>query len=474
MMAENSQNNEPKVAIVIPVYNRKPDLIRLLKSVFELEYGNFDVFVIDNGSADGLEEINELYPDVAILKNEHNYGATAGFNKGLLYAASNGEYKYIWMLDSDLIVDMDSLCVLVNVMEEDNGIGIAGPKILNIHNKNLIVEVGANIDLNTAQVFPLYCNEPDFDTKELFEVDYVGSGISLLRIEAFKKTGTMDERYFFLWDDMDYGLWMKRNGYRVVAVPNARVYHPPFTEKRSVGVNAYYGVRSMLLTVSKYRSKLSRVISIYNVLRRVLKISSFRLLSGYPGIAKLNIYALWDFCMNRWGESDRIGNYTQKDNINSTSDLAGDTIKKALVLESGSFELASEIIDSLKSLNENTEIFMLVQNYRKRMFETLPIDEFILYDDRRGNVMLRHLQIFFRLLFSGFDVAVNPDPQTGSPFTYAIRKVYEWDSPTRSFYKSSLNVFEIWKIPLSVLFGEILALILLPLVYFASLKYEIK
>lgn len=467
------QSVQPKIGMIIPVYNRKKDLIELLSSIFKMDYNNFEVIVVDNGSTDNINEITNLYPSINMIKNETNHGVGSGFNKGIKYAISAHIYKYLWLLDSDLLVDKNCLSVLVDILEKDEKIGIAGAKILNKNNPTFIVEIGAKTDLKTGQVFPLFCNEPDFPSNGVFEVDYVGCGISLIRVEAIKNVGLLDERYFFLWEDTDYGLAMNRKGYKIVSVSNAIVYHPPFTEKRSVSVDAYYGVRSPLLTVSKYASNISRVTCIYNVLRRIFKLAILRSINGYHHLALLSLVAVWDFTTNKWGELKSLRNPSfLNDNRERIKSVDG-KIKKILILPSGTDKSIKQLIDRLKSENKNVQIFLVIQNYRRFLFEFLPKSAIILYNDKNKYLLFEHGLLFIKLLFRNFDLIVNPNPERGSPFTYASKEVFEWDERSGSLFKSSENIFSLWKLAISIVAGELLALLSLPFVYLSSFRYRI-
>lgn len=468
------QSNQHKVGIIIPVYNRKKDLIELLNLVFKMDYNNFDVIVVDNGSTDNINETTNHYPSINVIKNETNHGVGSGFNKGIKYAISEHIYKYLWLLDSDLLVDKNCLSVLVDVLEKDEKIGIAGAKILNKNNPNFIVEIGAKTDLKTGQVFPLFCNEPNFSSNEVFEVDYVGCGISLIRVDAIKNVGLLDERYFFMWEDTDYGLAMSRKGYKIVSASNAIVYHPPFTEKRSVSVDAYYGVRSPLLTVSKFSDNLSRSNCIYNVLRRSFKVATFRFINGYYYLALLSLLAVWDFTINKWGELKPLKSpFVLNDNRERIKSI-DDKIKKILILPSGTDKSIKRLIDMLKAENDNVQVSLVIQNYRRFLFESLPKAEIILYNDKSRYLLLEHSLLFIKLLFKNFDLVINPNPERGSPFTYVSKEVYEWDEVSESLFKSSENIFSLWKLPVSVIVGEFLALVSLPFVYLSSLRYKLK
>jgi len=473
-MTNETPDSAPKIAIVIPVYNRKEDMRLLLKSVFELGYKNFDVIIVDNGSTDNVQQITETYPDVQLLKKDRNYGATVGFNTGLEYAASSGLYKYVWMMDSDLIVEPDCLGILVDIIERDDKIGIVGPKILNSHNRELIVEIGANIDLASGQVHPFYCNEPDIESTQPFDVDYLGSGISLIRVQAYKKVGPMDERYFFLWDDMDYGLAMNNAGYKVVAAPHAVVLHPPFTEKRSVWINAYYGIRSPMLTVSKYADYFSRLKYFYGMLRTVFKGTMFRFLSGYGNLAVLSLLAIKNFVLNKWGELEDFNRYKDEDSTRRKKqiELESCNFKSVVILPSGTKSEIDSIIGDLSEKISDAQVIAVVQENRKNLFDEITSNELIVYNDKSKNLLLEHLSTFYKLLSKRYDAAINPYPERGSPFTYAFPRVLDWDQSTGAYSESGENIYSVWKLIVSVILGELFALIALPVVYFSSFKYK--
>ena len=474
-MSKKSPDSAPRVAIVIPVYNRSDDLKMLLRSVYELEYKSFDVIVVDNGSTDNLEWLSEMYPGVQMLKQDKNYGATVGFNTGLEYAGSSGDYDYVWMLDSDLTVGSKSLSRLVDVMESDKKIGLAGPKILNSADTGLIVEAGARIDLSAGKVFPLFCNEPDFKSDEVIDVDYHGSGVSLVRAEAYREAGLMDERYYFLWDDMDYGLAMQRSGYKVVAVLNSVVYHPAFTEKRSAAINAYYGIKGPLLTAGKYADPVSRLRCIYGTLRMVFKGAIYRFLSGYRRLAKLSMQAIWDFATGRWGERKEVREAASEAAYRPTGkSVTSLSARTVAILPSGTDKDVAKVLEIVRAAAPGAKIVLVMQDYRRHLFERMGADEILVYDDKGKGILIEHARLFLNLLARQPDVVINTDPERGSPFTYAGRRVLDWDGSAESLYESRENLYSVWKIPVSVIVGEALALAACPFLYIASFRYRVK
>lgn len=92
-------NGTPFVSIVIPTYNRARFLGRLVRSVLNQTYKNFEVIVADDASTDDTAEIIKTFKDdrIRYIRHESNAGAAAARNTGI--KASRGEY--VAFQDSD-------------------------------------------------------------------------------------------------------------------------------------------------------------------------------------------------------------------------------------------------------------------------------------------------------------------------------------------------------------------------------------
>ena len=65
--------NCPKVVVATLTWNQKKDTLECLKSIVSLDYPNFEVALVDNGSTDGtFEEVSTVFPSVDIIKNKDN------------------------------------------------------------------------------------------------------------------------------------------------------------------------------------------------------------------------------------------------------------------------------------------------------------------------------------------------------------------------------------------------------------------
>lgn len=99
------ERNNPKVSILVPVYNREKIVLETLSSAVNQTYHNIEVIVVDNNSTDNtyevITEFSRAYPNVKAYQNEENIGPVKNWRRCLDYA--NGEYvKILW---SDDLID---------------------------------------------------------------------------------------------------------------------------------------------------------------------------------------------------------------------------------------------------------------------------------------------------------------------------------------------------------------------------------
>jgi len=125
---------DPLVTINILSYNRIDELRHTLKKVYEQDYKNIEVIVVDNASSDGtLEMVKTQFPDVKLIKLGKNIGI-AGWNKG--FEVAKGEY--VLVLDDDAYPAKDAIQLIVDDFGEFPNHGAIALKVMNIYENNLI------------------------------------------------------------------------------------------------------------------------------------------------------------------------------------------------------------------------------------------------------------------------------------------------------------------------------------------------
>ena len=244
---------QPHVAIVLLTRNQKEHTIECLRSLEKLEYPNFKIIVVDNGSTDGTpREIRTKFPHVTLIENEENLGFAEGSNVGIRRAITEGA-DYVLLLNNDTIVAPDLLTELVRVAEADTRIGIVGPKIYYYHEPDRIQSVGGRIDWKRATSTLIGTGEIDSGQyDQIREVDFVSGCALLIRRSVIEKVGLMDPAYFLYYDEVDWNVRASRAGFRLVCVPSGKVWHKDAVSsgKGSPFLN-YYIARNKLLFAQK-------------------------------------------------------------------------------------------------------------------------------------------------------------------------------------------------------------------------------
>ena len=90
----NNISNNPFISIILPVYNKKDELIKSLRSIQNQSFKNIEIIIIDDGSTDGIDELLEnllkTEPRLRLFKHLHNMGVWRTRMDGYLY--SKGKY----------------------------------------------------------------------------------------------------------------------------------------------------------------------------------------------------------------------------------------------------------------------------------------------------------------------------------------------------------------------------------------------
>ncbi|MEM2292096.1 MAG: glycosyltransferase family 2 protein [Nitrososphaerota archaeon] len=219
-------HNFPLVSVVILNYNGLKHLGDRLKdcldSVLNSNYPNLDIIFVDNGSTDGSADfVAKNYPKIKVIRNRCNLGFSEGFNTGI--RASKG--KYIALLSNDMAVDQNWLNPVIEIMESDKKVGLAGFKRLVWGTQDLIDGIGGDLYL-CGRVKVVGRNEVDKGQYDMIieNLDYIG-GAMVLRREALVKSGLFDPIFFIFFEDIDLCYRIRKNGYKVVYIPNSIIYH---------------------------------------------------------------------------------------------------------------------------------------------------------------------------------------------------------------------------------------------------------
>jgi len=210
----------PRVAACIITWNGKDLLKRLLDSLACVEWADLHVIVVDNASNDGTRRMMQSdYPRAEYILLDRNIGYSGAINRGIERAMELG-YDYIWVFNNDVVVEPDSLGKLVELMESDPAVGVAGPLVLD-YRTGAVAHAGYRVSLWTGRMKEL---DPPGDRKP-YEVDSAFGCSNLIRMEAIREVGGFDPAYNVYFDETDFNIRMRHKGWKVVISPSAKVYH---------------------------------------------------------------------------------------------------------------------------------------------------------------------------------------------------------------------------------------------------------
>ena len=115
----------PRFSVVIPVYNRPQELDELLDSLCRQHYTQFEVIVVDDGSATPCEEVCTHY--VGQLDIHYFYKQNAGPGPARNYGAQRAKGEYLIILDSDVILPEHYFDEIVRELDTAPADAFGGP-----------------------------------------------------------------------------------------------------------------------------------------------------------------------------------------------------------------------------------------------------------------------------------------------------------------------------------------------------------
>ena len=211
-----------KVSVVVPNWNGMQFVGMCLDSLSKLDFMDYEVIVVDNGSTDGSREmIEEQYPGVRLLKLPDNMGFAIACNEGI--KASYAEY--IVLLNNDIEVTSDWLRELYEGMERHPECGMGTTKMMFLDQRDVFYNTG---DLFCSWSSGGGRGQGEKDIGQYEKEDYVFgacAGAGIYRREFFNQVGLFDEDFFIFAEDVDLNMRGQLQGLKAVYLPKAKVYH---------------------------------------------------------------------------------------------------------------------------------------------------------------------------------------------------------------------------------------------------------
>ncbi|WP_026530354.1 glycosyltransferase [Haematomicrobium sanguinis] len=223
-----------------------------------------ELLIVDQGKkllaeAEGFSEVAGRLGGKLRIIEQDNIGGSGGFTRGMYEAVHNGS-DYVLLMDDDVELEPESIQRMLTFATYCKKPTIVGGHMFDLHARSVLHTFGETV--NMWSIFP---DQPlaeqylghDFARSNLrttswmhrrVDVDYNGWWMCMIPTKIIKEIG-LSLPLFLKWDDSEYGLRAKAQGFPTVSFPGAAVWHISWANKDDgVGWQSYYHCRNRLIT----------------------------------------------------------------------------------------------------------------------------------------------------------------------------------------------------------------------------------
>jgi GT2 family glycosyltransferase len=262
------QSEHPHVSIFLLNWNFWQHTIECMESILKSDYPNFTIILIDQNShndsidkikswanGDYNEEIETAYkslvfplvkkpihiaemkvdsiqPDhtqipeseysarIILLKSPINYGFAIGNNICHDVARKMYDSKYYYILNNDTVIRSNAISELVNCMENQPEVGAAQSVIYYYSHPELIANAGGRI---------LFWGQSKYYKKitpgSVKNISFINGCALFVSKETIERVGMLSDKFFFMEDDFNYSMRLKRQNIKKACVADSHVFH---------------------------------------------------------------------------------------------------------------------------------------------------------------------------------------------------------------------------------------------------------
>ncbi len=240
-------------------FNSRKYLFDCINSVLNSKIPTeYEILIINNSKNENIEKFSNKIVRV------FNLSCNLGFAKAANYGASKSLGDELLFLNPDTLLEPDAIENMYNYINENAMIGVVGGKVLNTNKTYqlssrrkfpnifnlLVMAVGINRVFPKSKVFGSY-NYSNYNENTLMEVDSVSGACMFIKKDVFNSVGRFDESYFMYFEDTDLCLQLKKNNYKIMYYPLAKLTHVKGGSSYSSILRKYYFYSSMNIFFSK-------------------------------------------------------------------------------------------------------------------------------------------------------------------------------------------------------------------------------
>ncbi|NTV50325.1 MAG: glycosyltransferase [Geobacteraceae bacterium] len=197
-----------KVSVIIPMYNSSVFILETITSVFNQDYNNMEVIVVNDGSTDdSADKVISKFNEKVKLINTANHGVSSARNTGILAATGD----YIAFIDSDDVWAANKIGKQIRSLENDESIGVS------YTDRQLIDKNSQFVSTNKRKHYEGYI------LNNILISNFICLSSVLVRKECFEQCGYFDTK---LTVSEDYDLWIRISSkFKFVFLDEKLVYY---------------------------------------------------------------------------------------------------------------------------------------------------------------------------------------------------------------------------------------------------------
>jgi len=239
------------ISVIIVSYNTSQLLYKCVESIYQSNLKNLEieVIVVDNNSTDDSEKlVKSQFTDVKWLQQTYNSGFARANNVGI----SESKGKYLLFLNSDIIVNPNTILECYEYMKANPYIGVLSCRLLNNDGsvqryESTIASFRKVIDNNLIinHLFPI---------KE-FKQEAVMGSFMLIPKEVLNICGSFDPDFFFFSEEIELCSRIRNKNFDIQVLENVFAYHKGSgsnTDRTWANRQAYLSLSLMFYKIKSY------------------------------------------------------------------------------------------------------------------------------------------------------------------------------------------------------------------------------
>jgi hypothetical protein len=225
------------LSVIIVNYKTKDLTLNTLATVMAARRPKqkLEVILVDNASNDGTPAaVSRRFPAIKVIESKINLGFASGNNLGLRQAKG----RYLLLLNSDTLINKDTLVKMVKFMDENPKVGLATCRVELADGRidpashrgfptpwaAITYYLGLEKLWPKSRLFGRY-HQGWQDLSQIHEIDCPTGAFFFIRRQVIRQIGLLDEGFFMYGEDIDFSYRVKQAGWQVMYAPITRIIH---------------------------------------------------------------------------------------------------------------------------------------------------------------------------------------------------------------------------------------------------------